>query len=169
MSLSSVHFSSLRWRLRRLWQLWKWSFSQMSPKEGSQDRYDMCIQLMLMSPVPRSGSVSVPDRQPPTWVSVCDFSAYQCAYQLSNNFRTLLLPYIFSLLFLFSMDLWITLFWLCTSCSAAMRFIMRFTGARDWKQLETWKQEPLFVFCLDDGDGSPVCRYCSLLSFKEVS
>lgn len=91
MSLSSVHFSSLLWRLRRLWQLWKWSFSQMSPKEGSQDRYDVCIQLMLVSPVPHSGSVSVhhalcTSRQPPTWVSVCDFSAYQCAYQLLKNF-----------------------------------------------------------------------------------
>ena len=168
MSLSAARFWSLLGSPRRLRPFWTRSVPQVPPEEPRVGTVCAASSCRVSCPafwqgVPCTLRSAHASRQPRT--SGSDFSAYQLLSHLEHS----LFPNIFPLLFLIRTDLWITLFWLCASYSVAVCVVIPFTEARDWKQLETWKKGPLFVFCFDGGGGTPVCKQSCLLSCKEVS
>lgn len=164
MSLSTGHFSSLLWSLRRLQQSWKWYFSRTSPEDPGEVRCVSTVDAGVSCPMSWQGVLCVmhsacASREPPTWVSVCDFSVNPRASQLLNDFRTSLFPCISSLLFLILMDLWFMLLCLCTLYSVARALDHAFYIENNQKHGRG--TDPLSLFCLDNGDGSPVHRAVS--------
>lgn len=161
MSLSTVHFSSLLWNLRRLQRSWKWCFSQMSPEAPRVGK--LCV-LMLVSPVPCPGSVFcvsctprvLPERHLHRYLSETSL----LNHVLINCWTTSEQAYFPAFLLYSSSSVWISesYYCVCAHCIVAMHLVMLFTGVIQWKQFETWEVDPLSLFCLHSGDGSPVHR-----------
>lgn len=87
-----------------------------SPRCWHQDMYDACIQYMLESSVLCQcgpAMFALLWLQAATYGSISYASCACHAASLLNNFRTLSGPYIFSLLFLVSMEFWIHIICVC--------------------------------------------------------